>query len=271
MGYCAKARIYSHIYCVIALSIVSDQVKEMHGASKGSSWPSMKTYDIWGAAQNKADSLNAEQRNKTSNDMVIQNYRYKTSFRNEKGMEYPRNCVNSICFFLSVFLYIVNHWWCAVCVCCHKIKHNKWVCSSLLFESMQCWASLHNRVKMNANQKMVYGPVFVWTFMIAIKKAAQPKDSVHSVSVLVVCVSLSFSSSSFARKCFDRFDFIWLRFACIQQLLQRVIKKLRTTSHTSYHPIFRLLCPAIWRPVNSRLKWCLPILASCDSISFIFQ
>ena len=105
MGYCAKARIYSHIYCVIALlSIVSNQVKEMHGASAGNSWPSMKTYDIWGTSHMRAGSLNTQHNGSggdddedsdggggtmtATNDMVIQNYRHKTSFRNEKGMGY---------------------------------------------------------------------------------------------------------------------------------------------------------------------------------------
>lgn len=100
MGYCAKARIYSHIYCVIALLsiIVSNQVKEMHGASAGNSWPSMKTYDIWGTSHMQTGSLpSSTQHNDdddddsggtltAANDMVIQDYRAKTSFRNGKGM-----------------------------------------------------------------------------------------------------------------------------------------------------------------------------------------
>lgn len=102
MGYCAKARIYSHIYCVIALlSIVSNQVKEMHGASAGSSWPSMKTYDIWGTSHMQTGSSMSTQPNgdnggddnssgggtmTAANDMVIQDYRHKTSFRDGKGM-----------------------------------------------------------------------------------------------------------------------------------------------------------------------------------------
>lgn len=89
MGYCAKVRIYSHIhiYCVIVL-FVSNQVNEMHGASTGSSWPSMKTYDIWGSSQNQAKPLHTQRGTLTaSNDLQLQDYRYKTSFRNEKGME----------------------------------------------------------------------------------------------------------------------------------------------------------------------------------------
>lgn len=102
MGYCAKARIYSHIYCVIALlSIVSNQVKEMHGASAGSSWPSMKTYDIWGTSHMQTGSSASTLQNgddegssirggggtmTAANDMVIQDYRQKTSFRDGKGM-----------------------------------------------------------------------------------------------------------------------------------------------------------------------------------------
>lgn len=113
MGYCAKARIYSHIYCVIALlSIVSNQVKEMHGASAGSSWPSMKTYDIWGTSHMQTGSSASTLHNgdddgssirggggtmTAANDMVIQDYRQKTSFRDGKGMGNRwRNCVNSI-------------------------------------------------------------------------------------------------------------------------------------------------------------------------------
>lgn len=85
MGYCAKARIYSHIYCVIAL-FVSDQVKDVHGASAGGSWPYMKTYDIWGSAQTKAGPVQRSGTLTTSNDLELHDYRGKTSFRNEKGM-----------------------------------------------------------------------------------------------------------------------------------------------------------------------------------------
>lgn len=45
---------------------------------------------------------------------------------------------------------------------------------------------------MNANQRMVCGPVFAWIFMNAIKKAVQQKANVLDLA-LVVCVS-SFSS-----------------------------------------------------------------------------
>lgn len=108
MGYCAKARIYSHIYCVIALlSIVSNQVKEVHGASAGGSWPSMKTYDIWGTSHMQTGSSTSDDDSTiigggggtmtAANDMVIQDYQQKTSFRDGKGMGTRcRNCVNSI-------------------------------------------------------------------------------------------------------------------------------------------------------------------------------
>lgn len=89
MGYCAKVRIYSHIriYCVIVL-FVSNKVNEMHGASTGSSWPNMKTYDIWGSSQNQEKPLHTQRGTMAaSNDLQLQDYRHKTSFRNEKGME----------------------------------------------------------------------------------------------------------------------------------------------------------------------------------------
>lgn len=102
MGYCAKVRIYSHIYCVIVVVLfISKHVCDVHGASKGSSWPSMKTYDIWGMPQNKAIQSSGNGGSNTmtaSNDLEIQDYRHKTSFRNEKGMEHTRICVNSICY-----------------------------------------------------------------------------------------------------------------------------------------------------------------------------
>lgn len=77
---------------------------------------------------------------------------------------------------------LLNSWWWL------KIR-NKSLCSSLLLKKLQCWASLQRRVKMNANQKMAYGPAYAWIFMNAIRKAAPLKDSVHLVSVHVVCVS----------------------------------------------------------------------------------
>lgn len=94
MGYCAKVRIYSHIYCVIVavFILVSKQVYNVHGASAGSSWPSMKTYDIWGSPQNKVDgassssSLHTRRSTLTASNLEIQDNRDKTSFRNEKGI-----------------------------------------------------------------------------------------------------------------------------------------------------------------------------------------
>ncbi|XP_031623668.1 uncharacterized protein LOC116340997 isoform X2 [Contarinia nasturtii] len=90
MGYCAKVRIYSHIYCVIVVALfLSKQVCDVHGASKGSSWPSMKTYDIWGSPQNKAIQHSGSGSTMTaSNDLEIQDYRHKTSFRNEKVLSF---------------------------------------------------------------------------------------------------------------------------------------------------------------------------------------
>lgn len=88
MGYCAKVRIYSHIYCVIVALFITKQVYDVQASSKGKSWPSMKTYDIWGSTQNQAESLHTQRGSKlTSNDLEIKDYRDKTSFRNEKGME----------------------------------------------------------------------------------------------------------------------------------------------------------------------------------------
>lgn len=84
MGYYAKVRIYSHIYCVIvAIFISNNHVNDVHGASSGGSWPPMKTFDIWGSPQNKAGPQ--AQRNAASNNLELQDYRDKTSFRNEKG------------------------------------------------------------------------------------------------------------------------------------------------------------------------------------------
>lgn len=91
MGYCAKVRIYSHNYCVIvALFIINNQVYDVHGASAGSSW--LKTYDIWGSPQNKAASLHGQNSGSmtASNDLQIQDNRYKTSLRNEKGIKHTK-------------------------------------------------------------------------------------------------------------------------------------------------------------------------------------
>lgn len=107
MGYCAKVRIYSHIYCVIVALFVSKNVHDdVHGASAGNSWPSMKTYDIWGSPQNKVASLNTRGGTTltASNDLQIQNYRDKTSFRNEKGMEASHKKTVLILYVRSFFL-----------------------------------------------------------------------------------------------------------------------------------------------------------------------
>lgn len=83
MGYCAKVRIDSHIYCVIVALFISIH-NHVHCASPGHSWPSMKTYDIWGSSQNKP--LHAQRGSDRANELELKDYRDKTSFRNEKGM-----------------------------------------------------------------------------------------------------------------------------------------------------------------------------------------
>lgn len=202
MGYCAKVRIYSHVYCVIALlSIVSNQVKEMHAASAGSSsWPSMKTYDIWGSPENKGEPMSSQHSSKqtTSTNVLLQDYRHKTSFRNEKGMQYGWNCVNSICFFIGTLInnkkWLITTWCDFICMQKHHHDDTNEL-SGLIFITfeliceLQCWASLQRQAKTNANQRMDYGPVFAWIFMIAIKKGARQKDSVHLVleRVAFVC------------------------------------------------------------------------------------
>lgn len=130
----------------------------------------------------------------------------KPVFEMRKVWKQSRNCVNSICFsywrrsYFSFFLFILKlligwMWF-----------HMKRNLNGLLFFAfelwlrlwLQCWTFLQRQAKMNANQKMAFGPVFVWMFMIAIKKAAPPKDSAHLALVLVVFVSVSLSKY---RKC----------------------------------------------------------------------
>lgn len=115
MGYCAKVRIYSHIYCVIValFIVISEQVCDVHGGSAGSSWPSMKSYDIWGSDASSS-SLHTRRGNggstlAASNDLQIQDYRDKTSFRNEKGMERTKKktvLILYVCCFFFLILFI---------------------------------------------------------------------------------------------------------------------------------------------------------------------
>lgn len=227
MGYCAKVRIYSHIYCVIValFIVISEQVYDVHGASAGSSWPSMKSYDIWGS--DASSSLHTRRGSgdgsklAASNDLQIQDYRDKTSFRNEKGMERTKKktvLILYVCsllllphsFFFNTYLYssiglferkkkclIVL----SMLISC--LIQNKWPDLFIIYFRngfslrvliLQCWTSLQRQVKTNANRKMAYGRVFAWTCMIAIRKAAPPKDSVHLALVPVVCVSSLFYS-----------------------------------------------------------------------------
>lgn len=89
MGYCAKVRIFSQHLCVIVLFI--SNITNANNASivPGKSWPKLKTYDIWGppAAQTETDPLQVQGNTFTSlNDLVVQEHRDKTSFRNGKGI-----------------------------------------------------------------------------------------------------------------------------------------------------------------------------------------
>ena len=80
---------------------------DVHGASAGSSWPSMKSYDIWGS--DASSSLHTRRGNggstlAASNDLQIQDYRDKTSFRNEKGMERTKKKTVLILYVCSLLL-----------------------------------------------------------------------------------------------------------------------------------------------------------------------
>lgn len=88
MGYCAKVRINSHIYCVIVALFISIHTNDVHCASHGHSWPSMKTYDIWGSSQNKPLHAQRGSLSAAANELQLKDYRGQTSFRNEKGMEH---------------------------------------------------------------------------------------------------------------------------------------------------------------------------------------
>lgn len=57
----------------------------------------------------------------------------------------------------------------------------------------------------------------------------------------------------------------------LTQLSRHVIKKSKTTLHTSYHHNFQLLCQHTWKPVNSRLNPFHRISTNCDSILCISQ
>lgn len=96
MGYCAKARIlsHSHITCVIAMLVLSLCINGVQcGNSKvpGKTYPNLKSYDIWDSDTDKNSEAADQQRNTftaSDDDVLLQDYGEKTSFRNGKGRFY---------------------------------------------------------------------------------------------------------------------------------------------------------------------------------------
>lgn len=90
MGYCAKARILSHIICVIAtisLLLSLCVVNVVHCANSkvpGKTYPNLKSYDIWGA-DTEADGDQHHTFTSSDDDVLLQDYGEKTSSRNGKG------------------------------------------------------------------------------------------------------------------------------------------------------------------------------------------
>lgn len=126
---------------------------------------------------------------------------------------------------------------------------NKW--PDLLYfriDWLQCWISSQRQAKMNANQRMAYVPVFAWTFMIAIKKAAQPKDSVHLDLVLVVFVSVRFFSPFLERK-YNMIMKNWLRFAFIWTVVATCDQEIKNNITYFISPSF----PAL---MSTNIKTC---------------
>lgn len=94
MGYCAKARILSHIKCVIAILLVSLCANSVYCANSkvpGKTYPNLKSYDIWGADADQNDGEAADQQRNTftssDDDVLLQDYGQQTSSRNGKGID----------------------------------------------------------------------------------------------------------------------------------------------------------------------------------------
>lgn len=95
MGYCAKVRIFSQYLCVIVLFISYLLLKNVQCTSvvAAKTWPKLKTYDIWGPPssssieQQNTNPLHIQRSTLTSsNELLVQEHRDKTSFRNGKGI-----------------------------------------------------------------------------------------------------------------------------------------------------------------------------------------
>lgn len=89
MGYCAKGIHSSRsMACIVLiLFLVVLYIATGHCASiPGKSWPSMKTYDIWGTNTKTVPEQSERNTVTMTNEVLLHDYNQKTSFRNGKGM-----------------------------------------------------------------------------------------------------------------------------------------------------------------------------------------
>lgn len=121
MGFCAKVNLLSVFISVfIILSFIATE--ENAASINAKSWPFMKTYDIWGTddkSSSEEQSRKKRQQQQTvqtknqnmllSNDnILLQDYSYKTSLRDGKGKEismimlYNKNEPFIVCLHISL-------------------------------------------------------------------------------------------------------------------------------------------------------------------------
>lgn len=105
MGYSAKVKVFSHLSLAIAV-LATFEVNSVYSASYGKSSPSMKTYDIWGPTPNKVESKQNTKHSTSSNELLLDEFKGKTSLRNGKGRFEILNTL--VCSVIASFFSIVK-------------------------------------------------------------------------------------------------------------------------------------------------------------------
>lgn len=82
---CSKVNYITHLSLVFALLTIN-QMNQVHCAHMVSSWPSMKTHDIWGSTPNNDDIQNFENITSTK-DILSTDYVEANSLRNGRGIK----------------------------------------------------------------------------------------------------------------------------------------------------------------------------------------
>lgn len=84
MGFCAKVIISKNVYWTL-LVILGGALKVQCIVIPGKTSPGMRTYDIWGASSKNEPIQNDRTAATSNNDVLLQDYSQKTSFRHGKG------------------------------------------------------------------------------------------------------------------------------------------------------------------------------------------